>query len=117
MPCCRLEDAAIEGSFARVWGTAEASIALGWSPVLRSKWLSIIDPADAPVVPPARIVTVLGKKDRVTPYQSGRKLIDELGIPEANVFCWPLGHFSIPLNMVRDHAPLAKFRQIIESAH
>lgn len=36
-PCGRLEDAAIEGSFARIWGTAEAAGAEGWSPVLRSK--------------------------------------------------------------------------------
>jgi len=112
-PCGRLEDAAIEGSFARIWGTAEASGAQGWTPVLRSKWLSLIDPRMPPVVPPGRIVAVLGQRDRVTPFESGRKLVGKLGLPEENVFSWPLGHFSIPINMVRDSAPLQRLRRIV----
>ena len=113
-PCGRLEDAAIEGSFARIWGTTDASGAMGWSPVLRSKWLSLIDPARPPVVPPERIVTVLGERDQVTPFESGRALVEKLQIPGANVFCWPLGHFSIPINMVRDAAPLARFLHLVD---
>jgi len=113
-PCGRLEDAAIEGSFARIWGTTDAAGAMGWSPVLRSKWLSLIDPARPPVVPPERIVAVLGEKDQVTPFESGRALVEELHIPGANVFSWPLGHFSIPINMVRDAAPLARFRHLVD---
>jgi hypothetical protein len=113
-PCGRLEDAAIEGSFARIWGTSEAVGAMGWTPVLRSKWLGLLDPENPPIVPPERIVAVLGEKDRVTPYKSGASLVARLGIPDGNVFRWPLGHFSIPINMVRNHAPLVRFRQIIE---
>ena len=116
-PCGRLEDAAIEGSFARIWGTAEAAGAQGWSPVLRSKWLSLIDPVRPPAVPAERIVAVLGQHDRVTPFESGRKLIGDLRIPDANIFSWPLGHFSIPLNMVRDNAPVERFRQVIDGVY
>jgi pimeloyl-ACP methyl ester carboxylesterase len=112
-PCGRLEDAAIEGSFARIWGTSEAAGAEGWSPVLRSKWLSLIDPERPPVVAPNRIVAVLGERDRVTPFASGQQLIEELQLPDANVFRWPLGHFSIPINMVRDTAPLHRFRDLL----
>ena len=112
-PCGRLEDAAIEGSFARIWGTAEASGAQGWSPVLRSKWLSLIDPRVPPVVPPGKIIAVLGERDKVTPFESGRNLVANLGIPAENVFSWPLGHFSIPINMVRDRAPLERLRSIV----
>jgi pimeloyl-ACP methyl ester carboxylesterase len=112
-PSGRLEDAAIEGSFARIWGTAEAAGAEGWSPVLRSKWLSLIDAGRDPVVPPEKIVAVLGERDQVTPYESGARLVETLGIPDENVFRWPLGHFSIPLNMVRNAAPLDRFREII----
>lgn len=112
-PCGRLEDAAIEGSFARVWGTAEAAGAQGWSPVLRSKWLGLIDSGQPPVVPPERIVTVLGERDQVTPFESGKRLIEELQVPVQNVFRWSLGHFSIPVNMVRDPAPLNRFRELI----
>ena len=112
-PCGRLEDAAIEGSFARIWGTAEASGAQGWSPVLRSKWLSLIDPRVPPVVPAEKIVAVLGQRDRVTPFESGRKLVAKLGLPAENIYSWPLGHFSIPINMVRDHAPLQRLRCIV----
>jgi pimeloyl-ACP methyl ester carboxylesterase len=112
-PCGRLEDAAIEGSFARIWGTSAAAGAMGWSPVLRSKWLGLLDPDTPPVVPPERIVTVLGEKDMVTPFASGRKLISGLDITDANVFNWPRGHFSIPINMVRDSGPLNRFRELI----
>ncbi|MGI9260892.1 MAG: alpha/beta hydrolase [Woeseiaceae bacterium] len=113
-PCGRLEDAAIEGSFARIWGTAEAAGEQGWSPVLRSKWLSLIDPDQPPVVPPERIVALLGEKDKVTPFASGQRLVGRLQLPEENIFRWPLGHFSIPINMVRDAAPLSRFRQVLK---
>jgi hypothetical protein len=65
-------------------------------------------------VPPERIVTVLGERDQVTPFESGRALVEKLQIPGANVFCWPLGHFSIPINMVRDAAPLARFLHLVD---
>ena len=113
-PCGRLEDAAIEGSFSRIWGTAAAASAQGWTPILRSKWLSLIDPLRPPVVAPERIVAVLGEKDLVTPFESGQKLIKDLEIPEENVFCWPLGHFSIPINMCRNTAPLEQFRHLLD---
>ena len=112
-PCGRLEDAAIEGSFARIWGTAEAAGEQGWSPVLRSKWLSLIDPEQPPVVPPDRIVALLGERDKVTPFESGQRLVATLQLPEENIFRWPLGHFSIPINMVRDAAPLRRFREVL----
>lgn len=115
-PCGRLEDAAIEGAFARVWGTAKAAGARGWSPELRSKWLSIIDPVEPPAVSPERTVAVLGERDQVTPYPSGRALIDRLGIPAENVFVRSLGHFTIPLDLVRDPAPLQRFHQILQAA-
>lgn len=112
-PCGRLEDAAIEGSFARIWGTAEAAGEQGWSPVLRSKWLSLIDPDQPPVVPPEKIVALLGERDMVTPFPSGQRLVSRLQLPEENIFRWPLGHFSIPINMVRDTAPLDRLRRVL----
>lgn len=114
-PCGRLEDAAIEGSFARIWGTAEAAGEQGWSPVLRSKWLSLIDPDQPPVVPPERIVVLLGERDKVTPFASGQRLVARMQLPEENIFRWPLGHFSIPINMVRDAAPLRRFGQVLRA--
>ena len=112
-PCGRLEDAAIEGSFARVWGSAEATGALGWNADLRSKWFSIIDPKQPPVVPPERIVSVLGRNDKVTPFDSGNRLMAELGLPAENIFSWPLGHFSIPLNLVRNSTPFHQFHRVL----
>ena len=115
-PCGRLEDAAVEGSFARVWGTAEAALARGWAPELRSKWLSLIDPPALPVVPPERIVAVLGNLDSVTPFASGKQLIEELGLPEENVFIWQQGHFTIPLRLVRNKLPLRQFYAVLNGA-
>ena len=114
-PCGRLVDAAIEGSFARIWGSAEAIGARGWSNELRSKWFSLIDPKQSPAVPPERIVAVLGRNDLVTPFDSGNRLMARLELPEANIFRWPLGHFSIPLNLVRDSAPFHQFRRVLNA--
>jgi len=115
-PCGRLEDAAVEGSFARVWGTAEAASAHGWAPELRSKWLALIDPPVSPVVPPERIVAVLGNQDSVTPFASGKLLIEDLGLPEENIFIWEQGHFTIPLRLVRNKLPLRRFHSVLNGA-
>ena len=62
---------------------------------------------------PENIVTVLGAYDGVTPYAGARALIDRWGVPPANRFIWRRGHFSVPLTMLRNPAPLARFREVM----
>jgi hypothetical protein len=75
--------------------------------------LGLLDPARLPAVKPERIVTVLGKRDRITPYASGLSLIDSWGVPDENRFVWDRGHFSMPLTMIRNPAPVARFREVM----
>ena len=72
-----------------------------------------VNPVGEPVIPPTRIVTVLGRHDDVTPFESARTLIGDWRLPRENAFIWRRGHFSVPVTMLRDHAPLYRFRNIL----
>jgi hypothetical protein len=113
-PCGKLEDAAINGAFAGVWKTVENSATYGWTSELRAKWFDLIDPIENPCVAPQQIVAVLGSHDRVTPFPSGKKLVERMQLPADNTFVRRQGHFSTPLNLVRDKAPLYRFREILQ---
>ena len=63
---------------------------------------------------PENIITVLGSRDTVTPYASGKALIDDWRVPAENRFIWRRGHFSVPLRMIRDDAPLIRLRDLLE---
>ena len=63
---------------------------------------------------PENIVTVLGSLDTVTPYATGKALIDEWRVPAENRFIWRRGHFSVPLQMMRNRAPLERLKQRFE---
>lgn len=112
-PCGKLEDAAINGAFADVWKTVENSANFGWTTELRTKWFDLIDPVENPCVAPQHTVAVLGSHDRVTPFPSGRELIKRMQLPADNTFIRRQGHFSTPVNLVRDKAPLYRFREVL----
>lgn len=111
--CARMIEAMMMGKLAQIWGDARAVRAKGWSTALADTYMQVISPTRPPVVPPERIVSVLGTQDAVTPYQSGRALIDSWGVPEENRFIWRRGHFTVPMTMIRKHAPLERFRRIM----
>jgi len=114
-PCARHEDAAVKGVMAKAWGTASRSEEIGWSQEKTAEVMDLVDPHGAPSIDPARIVVILGSRDQVTPYHSGLKLVEDWGVPAENVFTWPLGHFSIPLRMMRDARPLGRFMSVLGS--
>ena len=110
--CGRVEDAAVRGALARVWGTREATRANGWTEAEANRWRGLLDPSGPPVMGPENVVTVLGQRDVVTPFDSGIALIDEWKIPARNRFVWQRGHFSVPLGLIRDHRPLDRLTEI-----
>ena len=114
--CGHHEDAALRGSMARLWGVEDAIARHGWTREEALRWLPLLDPGDGPpAVDPANIVTVLGSRDSVTPFATGRALIDGWRVPAANRFIWRNGHFSVPLRMMRDRAPLHRLKARLES--
>lgn len=111
--CGRIQDAVREGSLAKIWGIEKATAERGWTPQLIDRFHPLLDTLDVPVVAPEHIVTVLGSYDDVTPFASGKSLIDDWRVPEQNRFIWPRGHFSVPIGMIRDHAPVMRFHEIL----
>ncbi|MGB0630607.1 MAG: alpha/beta hydrolase [Alphaproteobacteria bacterium] len=112
--CGRHEDAAVKGALAKAWGIDKAVGRAGWTPDETHKYLNLIDPVDPPVMPPENIVSVLGSKDRVTPFFSGEPLVRKWGLPPENTFIWRNGHFTVPLALTRNPAPLKRFCEIME---
>ncbi len=112
--CGHIHDAVVEGALAQIWGIQQATVANGWNSELVQLYLPLIDPTGTPVVEPENIVSVLGECDDVTPFHSARELIQDWRIPNDNVFISNHGHFSVPLAMMRNHAPLRRFRAVLD---
>lgn len=112
--CGRIEDAVAKGSLARVWGIEAQTRARGWTPEMMDSYAPLLDPTGSPVLAPENIVSVLGSHDDVTPYESGKALLERWDVPDENRFIWRCGHFSVPLAMLRDHTPLERFSEILK---
>lgn len=111
--CGHIEDAVLHGAFARVWRIAEATMAHGWTPESVHRYMPLFDALGEPVVAPENIVSVLGSHDVVTPFSSARQVVDEWRLPPDNTFIWRCGHFSIPVALMRNHAPLRRLHDIL----
>lgn len=114
--CRQLLEAVMEGELMRILGGREAVEAEGWRPEQLEAYLGLLAPGPVPAVTPERIVTVLGRRDVITPFASGLRLVDRWEVPKQNRFTWDRGHFSIPLMMMRDPAPILRFCEILRSA-
>ncbi len=111
--CWQFDAAIQQGELMRIWDGRQAVEAKGWDEQRVNAYLSLLAPGPAPALSPDRIVTVLGRRDRITPFASGAKLVERWAIPEHNRFIWDRGHFSIPVTLLRDPAPLERFLQIL----
>lgn len=109
------QDALLKGALAKVWKSREAMIAKGWDGETAGKYMPLLDPDWnlPPVMPPQNIVSVLGSRDHVTPFESGLGLLNAWKVPQENRFIWRRGHFSVPMTMIRDTRPLKRFRDIM----
>jgi pimeloyl-ACP methyl ester carboxylesterase len=109
----RMTDATFQGDMAGILGVTVDAEANGWTRERIEQGLGLLDPGRLPAVKPEKIVTVLGRRDRITPFASGLSLIDSWGVPDENRFVWDRGHFSMPLTMIRNPAPVARFREVM----
>ncbi len=109
----RMTDATFQGDMASLLGVSLDTEANGWTRERIEQGLGLLDPSLLPAVKPEKIVTVLGRRDRITPFASGLSLIDSWGVPDENRFVWDRGHFSMPLTMIRNPAPVARFREVM----
>jgi hypothetical protein len=87
--------------------------AAGWSRDGLARWLPLIEPRGEPALDPARIVMVIGESDDVAQFEGGLALARTWGLPEANLFARPQGHFSVSLGLLRDPAPLRRLAAVL----
>jgi pimeloyl-ACP methyl ester carboxylesterase len=111
--CGRMAEAAQYGKVARIVGGAEEAKQKGWTLEKIDGYAALLDPRPEPAVAPVKIVSVLGRRDIVTPFASALSLIDGWKVPSENRFVWDRGHFSIPMTLIRNQAPIARFREVM----
>ena len=111
--CGRMADTILHGDIAKIFGGANEAVAKGWTPELIEAYLGLLDPRGEPPVAPEKIVTLLGSRDTVTPFTSGLPLIRGWGVPAENTFVWNRGHFSVPMTLIRDQAPVRRFCEVV----
>lgn len=106
----------LDGEITRLFASAEAAIAKGWSEAELDGYFSLLDPRRGPLVPPERIVSIVGRRDTVTPYAGdagGETLAVRWGVPAENRFELDRGHFSVPMTLIRNHAPTRRFVEVM----
>lgn len=108
-----LLEIATEGALGRVFAIHAAAEKAGWTPELLARWSPHLDPVGAPCLPAEKIVMALGAVDDVTPFDGGTKLAGRWRVPEGNVFVRQVGHFSAPVSLYRDPAPVERFAAVL----
>ncbi len=106
-------DAMFRGKLSDTWGIKAATTKLGWSSDMMQRYMALLETHGPTVVAPENIISILGNRDDVTPYNAAIDLLNEWGVPMENRFDWRRGHFSVPLTMIHDHTPLRKFVEIL----
>lgn len=108
-------DVTFNGSLAGGLGFAAALTKAGWTNADIDRWRPLVEP-DLPATDPSRIVCVLGTTDTVTPYGGGERLVGRWNLPAENVFRWNGGHFAAAFSVLRDRAPIHKFKAALAQA-
>ena len=111
--CGEISEAVLDGALPQIFGSAEDVAAKGWTPETIQSYLALLDPARTPPIDRNRIVSVLGRFDRVTPFASGQALVRDWDLPPENLFIMERGHFSVPMTLIRRPAALKRFQAIV----
>lgn len=111
--CAHAAETALEGTLSDIWNMGDTMKAKGWHRELERVWLDRLDPRAKPCVPGHNIVSVTGLRDNVTPALSASNQMDYWDVPTENRFTYNRGHFTIPLGIINDTAPLEKLAGIL----
>lgn len=111
-----VQQVAVDSELADVFGLQQALAAAGWEDSALDRLAPLTDPLGDPVMPPERIVMVLGRADGVTRFDEGRELASRWRVPAENLFVREQGHFSIPLGLLHDDAPLHRLHALMAQA-
>jgi pimeloyl-ACP methyl ester carboxylesterase len=114
--CAKMAEVIRQGEMGAIFGAAPEAEAKGWTGEQLDACLAVLDPRAEPAVAPERIVSLVGRYDRVTPFASVAPLIAAWGLPEQNRFIWKRGHFSMPMTLIRDPRPVQRFCEVMRRA-
>jgi hypothetical protein len=110
-----MSEAMMTGAVSTLFADPAKAQAAGWTPALARRQMSMIDPVRPPVMAPTRIVSVLGSRDVITPFDGGETLNWRWAVPPENVFVSKRGHFTIPMSLVRNGTPTRRFAEIMKA--
>ncbi|SDG40809.1 alpha/beta hydrolase [Roseospirillum parvum] len=96
----------LKGTLTAATEVPRALQAAGWTPARLDRWRPLLDPGAAPGIAPGRIVALIGEGDTVTLHDEAEALVARWGVPTANRFIEPRGHFSAYYGLSRDPEPL-----------
>ena len=85
----------------------------GWDRENLLAYLPLLQPAGPPAMGAGRVVMLIGASDDVTQHAGGLALARRWGLPEANLFVRPQGHFSVSLGLQRDSAPMTRLLEVL----
>jgi hypothetical protein len=111
-----MSQTALSGVPASLFGDPRDAFRAGWTQGTAAKILALGDPKRPPVVPPERIVSVLGSRDVITPFDGGETIDWRWNVPDDNVFVSRNGHFTIPMRLTRDPQPTRRFAEVLRTA-
>lgn len=104
---------AVDSELADIFRLREALEEAGWSAEMLDRYKPLTDPLGPPAMKPDRIVMVLGRADSVTRYDEGARLAERWEVPQSNLFVRDQGHFSVPLGLMHDNAPLRRLLELM----
>ncbi len=110
-----MSEAMMTGAVSTLFADPAKAFARGWTPASARRQMAMIDPVRPPVMAPSRIVSVLGSKDVITPFDGGETLVWRWAVPADNVFVSKRGHFTVPMSLVRDGTPTRRFADIMKA--
>lgn len=113
--CGSIAEAVLHGALPEIFGSAADVFAKGWTVESIQPYVALLDPARTPPIDRRRIVSVLGRYDRVTPFASGEALVRDWDLPPENLFVLQRGHFSVPMTLIRNGAPLQRFATVVRN--
>lgn len=111
--CGSMQEAVLHGAIPEIFGTLDDLTNKGWTPETMAPYLRLLDPSPEAPLDASRIVSVLGRYDRVTPFPSGEALVQRWQLPAENLFILDRGHFSVPMTLIRNSKPLQRFTEIV----
>lgn len=111
-----LRQVAVDGELGEVFGLDKALHGAGWTEATLQALSPLTDPDDNPVMPPGRIVMVLGREDTVTAFDEGRDLAERWKVPSENLYIRDQGHFSAAVGVIHDDAPVRRLYEMMMKA-